>query len=104
MVWNSTFKTILRKLEEASNDNQLAARILEDNPIAGPIGGLNLTTLTAKDILDFIRFISDLRNNAPVITKDWSSPEKLAQFPIDLEATIEEANKSSEAKGDNVPS
>jgi len=104
MVWNSTFKTILRKLEGASNDNQLAARILEDNPIAAPIGGLDLTTLKDENILDFIRFISELRDNAPMITKEWSFPEQIAQFPIDLETTIEKANKSCEATGDNVPS
>lgn len=93
-VWNSTFKTILRKLEDASTDNKLAARILEENPIAAPIGGLNLTTLTDDDILEFIRFISCLRDSATMITVDWSIPNNIAQFPIDLETTIEEANKA----------
>jgi hypothetical protein len=93
-VWNSTFKTILSKLEDASNADQLAARILEENPMAAPIGGLNLTTLTDHDIHEFIRFISSLRDNATTITSEWSTPTNIAQFPTDLDATIEEANKA----------
>ena len=81
----------MSKLEEASNADQFAARILEENPIAAPVGGLNLTTLTDDEILEFIRFISCLRDNASMITSDWKTPTNIAQFPTDLDATIREA-------------
>ena len=94
VVWNSTFKRILRKLEECSSESPIAARILEDNPIAGPIGGLNLASLTDDEMIEFIRIITSLRESAKQITQDWSFPKQVAQFPIDLETTIEKANKT----------
>jgi hypothetical protein len=98
-VWNSTFKTILRRLEACSAKNKIAARILKENPIAAQIAGLNLKSLTNEEILGFIQFLSGLRSEAAVITEAWSFPKQIAQFPIDLESTIEKANKAVVATG-----
>lgn len=92
-VWNSSFKTILSALEDASASRRFAARILEDNPIAAPIGGLNLTALSATELADFVHFVSDLRASAAQITKDWSTANNINQLPVDLEAVIYEARK-----------
>jgi hypothetical protein len=94
VVWNSTFKTILRKLEASSADNRTAARVLEENPIAGPIGGLDLRSFTRNDLLDFIRFLAELRNDASTITEGWRFPEQVRQFPVDLDSTIEVASRA----------
>tara|TARA_B110000305_G_C19207217_1_gene524111 strand:- start:385 stop:741 length:357 start_codon:yes stop_codon:yes gene_type:complete len=98
-VWNSTFKTILRKLEGCSAENPTAAKILAENPIARPIGGLNLTSHTDDEIIGFISIITSLRDSAAQITQGCSFPKQVAQFPIDLEITIEMANKAVVATG-----
>lgn len=99
VVWNSTFKTILRKLEECEPENPTAAKILAENPIARPIGGLNLRTLTDEEIIGFIRILDSLRASAEQITEGWRFPKQVAQFPIDLESTIKQANKAVVATG-----
>lgn len=97
-VWNSTFKTILRKLEECAAENPTAAKILEENPIARPVGGLNLTSLADHETRGFISIITSLRESADQITAGWTFPKQVAQFPIDLDTTIEQANKALDTK------
>ena len=98
VVWNSSFKAILSMLENASVNNQLASHILEANPIAAPIGGLNLNTLTDAQIIEFVQFIADLRDEAPQITESWSVVTNIAQFPIDLQSIIEQGEQSEMAR------
>src|SRR5688572_26437922 len=94
VVWNSTFKTILRELEDRRTEDQFAARALDENPIARSIGMLYLTSFTPDELKRFICILSDLRGDASTITEGWRFPEQIAQFPIDLDAVIEKANKT----------
>lgn len=74
-------------------ENPTAAKILAENPIARPVGGLNLTSLTDDEIMGFVVIITSLQERAEQITQGWSFPKQVAQFPIDLETTIEKANR-----------
>lgn len=96
-VWNSTFKIILRKLEECSSVNKTATSILRENLIAAPIGSLNLKSLSAEELAGFIQLLSGLRDETERITEEWNLPQQRAQFPIDLESTIKKAQQVAES-------
>jgi hypothetical protein len=94
VVWNSTFKTILRELENRRTEDQFAARALDENPIARSIGMLYLTSFTPDELNRFVCIISELLGTAATLTEGWEFPKQVTQFPIDLEAVVEKANKT----------
>ena len=93
-IWNSSFKTILEKLEEFATESEVAAQILKENPVAAQIGAINLKGLSNQELRQFVDFVTLLQDDVASITTKWTTANNIAQFPIDLETTIEKAIKA----------
>jgi hypothetical protein len=101
-IWNSTFEIVLRVLGERSEMNPMAARALRDNPIAGPIALLNLTSFSQSDLGVFIELMSELKRHASEITCGWASPQQVQRLPDDLGTLIQRATETLASTNPNA--
>lgn len=98
-IWTASFKAMHRFLKKKSSEDPVAARVIEESPIAQEIGFLDLSAFTPAELHHLTDLICELRANPPEFSNDPCFQQQIDRLPQDLDTVIQGANYAMQVIG-----